>query len=310
MMEAGFDVALHDALEQSLGFALKPLERLDGEINLNFKAVRTTDGLTFAVKCSPPAKHAAFAALCGQLKALEGAKAARRLFPAALRQFRGYDILCLSWCDGERLFPDRLTDAQMEALADDYLGFSSALQRAQPSCPPDDCVAMRRRALETCCGIWSRGLRRLLERELTEEGVRLRPEKTRLIHGDMHHGNFLFKNGRVSGFFDFENVTCGYPAEDLVRYFVCASEHLRWYEQHRKRRILRLFRIAVARLPYPADEWETALNRLLVSKIARKALNCGLGFLMSANLLFRARYYRAMKRVAAEVRETARGDLV
>ena len=300
MMEPGFDVALHDALEQALGFPLKPLERLDGVINLNFRAVRTTDGLTFAVKCSPPEKRAAFAALCGHLAALEGTKAARRLFPDALAQFRGYDILFLSWCDGERLFPDRLTDGQMTALADDYLDFSRALQRTQPSCPPDDCITMRRFALGKCRGVWSCGVRRLLERELTEEGVRLRPEKTRLIHGDLHHGNFLFKDGRVSGFFDFENVTRGYPAEDFVRYFICAAEHLRWYEQHRKRRILRLFRTAVARLGYPADEWETALNRLLVSKIARKAANRGLGFLMSANLLCRARYYLALKRAAAE----------
>ena len=295
MMEPGFDLALHDALEQSLGFPLKPLERLDGEINLNFRAVRTTDGLTFAVKCSPPEKHAAFAVLCGHLAALEGTKAVRRLFPDALAQFRGYDILFLSWCDGERLFPDRLTDGQMAELVDDYLAFSAALQRTEASCPPDDCAAMRRLALGTCRGFWSRGIRRLLERELTEEDVRLRPEKARLIHGDLHHGNFLFKDGRVSGFFDFENVTRGYPAEDLVRYFVCASEHLRWYEQHRKRRILRLFRIAVARLKYPADEWETALNRLLVCKIARKAADRGLGFRMSVNLLFRARYYRALK---------------
>ena len=300
MMEPGFDLALHDELERSLGFPLQPLERLDGEINLNFKAVRATDGMTFAVKCSPQEKHAAFAVLCGYFAALEGTKAARRLFPDALAQFRGYDVLCLSWCDGERLFPDRLTDEQMEALADDYLVFSAALQRTEPSCLPDDCVAMRRLALGRCRGFWSRGVRRLLERELTEESVRFDPEKTRLIHGDLHHGNFLFKDGRVRGFFDFENVTEGYPAEDLVRYFVCASEHLRWYEQHRKLRILRLFRIAVMRLGYPADEWGTALNRLLISKIARKAADRGLGFLMTVNLLFRARYYRMMKRAAAE----------
>ena len=295
MMEPGFDLALHDALEQSLGFSLKPLERLDGEINLNFRAVRATDGLTFAVKCSPPEKHAAFAVLCGHLAALEGTKAARRLFPGVLDSFRGYDVLCLSWCDGERLFPDRLTDGQMAELADDYLAFSTALQRTQSSCPPDDCVAMRRFALGKCRGFWSRGIRRLLEQELTEEGVGLRPEKTRLIHGDLHHGNFLFKDGRVSGFFDFENVTYGYPAEDLIRYFVCASEHLRWYEQHRKRRILRLFRVVVMRLKYPVDEWETAINRLLVGKIARKAADRGLGFWMSVNLLYRSRYYRELK---------------
>lgn len=309
-MEVGFDIALHDALEQALGFSLKPLERLDGEINLNFKAVRALDGLMFAVKCSPPKKHAVFESLCGHLKALEGTKAAQRLFPNALHQFRGYDILFLSWCDGKRLFPDHLTDEQMIALADDYLNFSKALQQTKPFCPPDDCVAMRRLALGKCRGFWSRGIRRLLERELTEDAVCLRQEKTRLIHGDLHHGNFLFKNGRVSGFFDFENITQGYPAEDFVRYFVCASEHLHWYEQHRKLRILKLFRIAVTRLRYPADEWETALNRLFVSKIARKAVNHGLGFWMSVNLLFRARYYWTMKKIVTEVSEATENYLI
>ena len=192
------------------------------------------------------------------------------------------------------------------AILDSVEGFSDAALWKTP----DDCAAMRRLALGRCRGFWSRGIRRLLERELTEDGVRLRSEKTRLIHGDLHHGNFLFKDGCVSGFFDFENVTQGYPAEDLIRYFVCASEHLRWYEQHRKLRILDLFRIAVARLPYPADEWATALNRLLVLKIARKAADRGLGFLMSVNLLFRARYYRTLKRVAAETRAKLGADLV
>lgn len=300
MTESGFAQDLKTALEKAVGFELLPLKRLDGTLTLNFKAVRASDGFAFAVKCSPPERHGSFESLARNFEALDGAKTARRIFPEALRKFGDYDVLCLSWCEGVRLFPDRLTDAQMESLVDDYLDFSAALQHARPSCPPDDCAAARRKALAGCRSRWSAGIRRMLECELTESAVTLRPGLTRLIHGDLHHGNFLFRDGRVSGFFDFENITRGYPAEDMIRYFVCASEHLRWYEQHRKRRILRLFRIVVRRMPYGLAEWNAALDRLLVSKIARKVSDSGLGLLMSANLLFRARYYRAMKRIAAE----------
>lgn len=301
MTDSGFASELKAALEKAVGFEMLPLERLDGTLTLNFKAVRASDGFAFAVKCSPPDRHESFEALVRNFEALDGAKAARRIFPEALGKFGDYDVLCLSWCEGVRLFPDRLTDAQMELLADDYLDFSAALQHARPSCPPDDCAEARRKALAGCRSRWAAGIRRMLECELTESAVTLRPGLVRLIHGDLHHGNFLFRDGRVSGFFDFENITRGYPAEDLIRYFVCASEHLRWYEQYRKRRILRLFRIVVGRMPYGLAEWETALDRLLVSKIARKVSGRGLGFLMSVNLLFRAHYYRVMKRHAAEV---------
>lgn len=37
-------------LERSLGFELKSLERLDGAAALNFKAVRASDGMTFAAR--------------------------------------------------------------------------------------------------------------------------------------------------------------------------------------------------------------------------------------------------------------------
>lgn len=292
---------LKGALERSFGFAIRSLVQLDGRMTLNFKAVRASDGLPFVVKCVPPAKRASYDHTQFQLKALAGTKAVARLFPDGLCRFDGYDVMYLSWCEGERLFPDELTDTQADLLLTDYLSFSAVLQRSRPNIPPDDIVGMRQRTLPYCRGLWAKRIRRLLETELKADRLALRPELTRIIHGDFHHGNFLFKDGRVSGFFDFENVTLGYPTEDLIRYVVCASEHLRWYEQYRKRRILEIFRRMVERAPYSATEWETAINRLLMSKIARKAENYGLGFWMMCNLIFRMRYYRVMKRIVSDV---------
>ena len=296
MMEPGFDLALHEALEQSLGFALKPLERLDGEINLNFRAVRATDGLAFAVKCSPPEKCAAFAALCGHLAALEGTKAARRLFPDALARFRNYDVLCLSWCDGVRLFPDRLTDSQMEALADDYLEFSTAMQSSTDLAPLDPVLDWRQKTLDQCTGVWGGVLRRMIERELPVEGVTYDPKRLKVIHGDFHHGNFLFVDHRVAGYFDFEEFRPGYPAEDLVRYVTVCSEHLHFHELYRLKRLLAAFRLLVRQAPYGKDEWHVAVNAMLLYR-TEKYIRRGLGLLQVIRLNLRFRFYRAMSSI-------------
>jgi len=290
---------LKDELERKLGFRLRELTRLDGASALNFKAVRESDGLAFAVKCSPPERQTMFEHLVRHLAEMAGTKATRRLFGRECPPvFRGFNVICLSWCDGVRLFPDALTSAQFHAFLDDYQAFSSAMQKATLIVPPDPIDRWRREALDACRGFRARWLRRFIERELPMEATAYRPGRLRVIHGDFHHGNFLFVDGRVSGFFDLEEFCGGYPADDIVRYLVCAAEHLKWYEQGRKARMLERFKAAVEHLPYPADDWVTAINGLLVRKIFRKVRPDGAGLLQSVNLLFRARFYRALKRIA------------
>lgn len=296
-VEGDFPVALKEALERSLGFKLKPLERLDGNIALNFKAVRASDDFLFAVKCSPPERHEAFVRLLTHLEELKGTKAVSRIFPDGLPKFRDYDVVCLSWCAGERLFPDRLSDSEMATFVDDYLAFSAALQKTSLILPHDPLLDWRAFVLSRCTTWASRGIRRFVERVLTEEGLSYRPALLKTVHGDLHHGNFLFADGRVAGYFDLEDLCQGYPTDDLVRYFVCASEHLRWYEQHRKRRILKLFEQVVRHVPYSSHEWEISLNGLLMRKIFSKVESGRFGWWQTVNLLFRARYYRKLKRI-------------
>lgn len=300
MMTAEFSEELRAALTSALGFPIAPLEQLDGRTTLNFKAVRETDGFTFAVKCVPPGKRESFMRIARYLDALGdgGGRISARLFAERFNSFREYDVMCLSWCDGVRLFPDRLSETQVKALVDDYLELSVAMQRVCPEGSRIDYPAMRRRAIADCGGVWAGGVRRILEMELTEDRVADHPELLKVIHGDMHHGNFLFCGGGVAGFLDFECITEGYPSEDLIRYFVCASEHLRWYGQHRKRRILKLFGVAVERSPFSREEWTAAIDRALLDKIAHKVKGRGCGFLMAVNLLFRAKYYRKLRQVA------------
>ena len=302
-MKQGFDtVELKESLEGALGFELSSLVRLDGASALNFRAVRASDGLVFAVKCSPKSRQVMFDHLVCHLRETEGTKAVRRLFAESCPStFRGCNVICLSWCEGLRRFPDQLTESQLLAFLDEYLAFSAAMQRATGILPHDPTLAWRAQALENCRGFWGERLRRLIERELPESSVTYRREMLKVIHGDFHHGNFLFVDGRLNGFFDLEEFCEGYPADDSIRYFVCAAEHLRWYGRLRLGRILDRFAAAVRHLPYSLVEWETAIDCLLLRKLYMKTRDGRVGFAQTVNLLFRARLYRRLRQIVREV---------
>lgn len=297
---------LQAELERSLGFRLKSLTRLDGASALNFKAVRETDGYAFAVKCSPTSRKEAFEGLVQHLEELKGTKAVRRVFeretPAT---FRGYNVICLSWCQGKRLFPDQLSFEELIRFLDDYVAFSAAMQKTSRISPCEPTLMWRTRSLEACHGIFGGWLRRILEEELPESEVSYRKGRMSVVHGDFHHGNFLFAGGSVSGFFDLEEFCFGYPTDDIIRYFVCAAEHLNFYEQHRTFRILRRFEETVRHLPYSRMEWRVAIKGLLLRKIYGKVFPCGLNFWKAVDIAYRRCFYLKLLRIvtAADIPE-------
>lgn len=289
---------LQAELERSLGFRLKSLTRLDGASSVNFKAVRESDGYAFAVKCSPPERQTAFEGLVQHLRELKGTKAVCRVFEQeAPSTFRGYNVICLEWCVGRRLFPDQMSSDELIRFLDDYMAFSAAMQKTSQIAPCEPTKRWRAQALVACHGLFSGWLRRILEEELPEVSVSYRKDGLSVVHGDFHHGNFLFVDGSVSGFFDLEEFCFGYPADDIVRYFVCATEHLNFYEQHRKRRILRRFEEAVRHLPYSRMEWRVAIKSLLLRKIYGKVFPGGLNFWKAVNIAYRMSFYHKLLRI-------------
>ena len=294
-----FDISeLKAELERSLGFALRPLKRLGGASSFNFKAVRAGDGMPFAVKCSPPERREMFARLERHLLDTRGTKAVVRLFERECPpSFRGCDLVCLSWSAGVQMFPDELTDGQFIAFLDDYRDFSAVMQRASMIGPPDPIDAWRREAAANCRGLFGRRVRAMMDRTMPEDAVRYRPERLKVVHGDFHHGNFLFVDGRLDGILDLEEFCQGYPADDIVRYCVCAAEHLKWHERARRRRILARFAQAVGYLGYRKEEWIAAINGLFVRKICAKTARHGVGPVQMVNLLFRSRFYESMRKV-------------
>lgn len=270
-MKAAFKTSeLKAELERTLGFRLRTLERLTCVNALNFRAVREPDGFVFAVKCLPLSRQRTFERLVRHLDELAGTKAAARIFRKECPPvFRGFNVICLSWCAGERIYPDKLTEAQLKAFLDDYLEFADALQRTTLVLPPFPIAEWRRVALAKCTGFWGRCLKSRVETAHKAESD-WRPERLRVIHGDLHPGNLQFLDGRVSGFIDLEGFLYGYPAQDIMRYFVFAAEHLPWFAWRRRRRLRARFALVLRHLPYPAEEWSTAINECWLGKIWKK----------------------------------------
>ena len=308
-MKQPFETAeLKAELERSLGFALRSFERLDGASAFNFKAVREADGFTFAVKCSPLAKQDLFDRYVRHITELKGTKTVERLFERECPPtFGGCNVVCTSWCAGERVFPDKLTDGQFVAFLDDFREFSAALQKTTLILPEWPILEWRETALGKDKGLGGKILRKLIL-EMPLEDLCHRPELLKVIHSDFHYGNFLFADGRVAGYMDLEEFCLGYPPDDLLRYFCCAAEHLRWYEQRRKRRMLALFALAVRHMSYSRHEWRTAINARYMNRVfmnTHERKRIGLG--TALNLAFRAMFYRKLRRIVAE--EPGEGDL-
>ena len=257
----------------------------------NFAAV-TASGRRLLVKCAAPpsARRIDYAAhFIRHLEELKGTRAVQLAHgPFA---WNGRRVIVLAWCAGRRVMPDRLTAAQEAELVAAYGEFAASLQRCTLILPPRDNAAVRAEAMRLMSGRACAGLRRYLDRELPAAALAYDPARLKVIHGDLHHGNFHFDGARMTGFMDLEDFRYGYPADDWARYILCAAEHLHWFDRAGRRRLGALFRRL---LPLaPADEWRAAVGGLLVRKMWRRfQTKKGAKWWLAVNLRFRLGYYR------------------
>lgn len=290
---------LQAELERSLGFAIRSFRQLKSVNSLNFKAVRDADGFVFTVKCIPEWRRLGYDFIVRHLAELKGTLTPQRVFERECPpEFGGFHLVCLSWCEGTALFPDRLSREQLMVFLDDYLVFSRALQRTTGHVPPYPVVTWRADALAKCARGWGRLLLPRIE-ECGEGESAWRPELIRITHGDLHPGNFAFRDGRVSGFFDIEGLTRGYPAWDIVRYFTFSIDHLKFFERRRRRRTLDLFAEAVRHLPYSREEWIVSINATWLEQVYKKLDKPKVGLIQVLHLRLHARLYRELRKIVA-----------
>ncbi len=267
----------------------------------NYRVVMA-DGTKFLVKCVPQKKagtdtfHARF---LPNLQALASSPEAVKCVGGPW-DFQGHTVIVLSWCAGGRIMPDRLTAHQQENLIQAYARFSEAMQQSPVALPVRDLQAERTRALSELDRWGCRGLRSFIQSEVPSASLAYDPQRLKVIHGDLHHGNFHFEGERVAGFMDFEEFRLGYATDDWMRYVIVAAEHLHWFDRAGRRRLLDLFSRL---LPCaPADEWRLAIMAFLTHKIYRrftKKRNVLIKIWWAQKIRFRLGFYRALlKRLA------------
>ena len=290
-----FDTAqLKSFLEERLGRGLRRFEMItDCSRPQNFLC-ETSDGERLAVKCVPPEKTTIkyFEHFLVHLQELKGSRAIE--IAGGPWMFGDCKVVAMKWAYGVRVMPNDLTAAQEAELVKAYGEFSDAMQRTTLTIPPRDNEAVRRHVEGHLSG-WGCGfLRRFLAEELTPEAMAYDKSRLKVIHGDFHHGNFYFDGDRITGFMDLEDFRWGYPADDWMRYVVCAAEHLHWYDFAGRRKLLALFGRL---LPLaPADEWRESVAGLLIRKLDRRFAikKKGPKAWLALNMRFRIGFYRSL----------------
>ena len=284
-------------LERTLQFGIRSLERMICVNSVNFRATRAGDGFVFTVKCLPDWRKDGYDAIARHVRELEGAKTVRRLFAKECPQsFRGWHLLCLTWCAGAQVFPDALTAGQFRAFLDDYQELSKALQHVTVVLSPYPTRQWRAEALAGCAGPFGRWLRRLIE-EIPENLSGFEKARLKVTHGDLHPGNVVFDRGVVTGFLDVEAPVWGYPAWDIVRYFSFALTKTSPFSVIRRRRMWARFAEAVRHLPYAREEWIVSINATWFEQLWKKNGRGRIGAFDTLRLAMRAQQYRRMRQV-------------
>lgn len=290
------DTAVLRAIEEGYGVSVRTLEALDGHAHsFNFRA-KTADGDVFEVKCFPAANEERFKSLLVHTAPSDNPLAATRLFGGKVVEFGSWKVVALRWIPGEERGPDELSVAELDAFLAAYAEFLSRLSDNGAVLPARDGLALKRTLLERLRGGNAPGIVRELE-AMSDDTLTLAPERMRIIHGDLHSGNFRFKDGAVSGFFDLEELRFGTPTEDLVRYVVCREEHRKWYDLRGQQKLLAAFRRILARTSYSRAEWMFAIDGCLLRKLAKKVKSNYLPLWRRINLCARLGFYHALRHV-------------
>lgn len=266
--------------------------------SLNFR-VETEDGEVFAAKCFPSARRRMFARLEAHCASLRGASVPHSLFGGRTVEFGRWSVLAFKWIPGEGRMPADLTDGDRREFISAYGAFLDALSDDGQILPLRDYAAMKADVLAFLSDGGAPEIAREL-RAMPPASMSLPADKVRIVHGDLHWRNFHFDGGRVSGFLDVEELRFGTPAEDFVRYVVCAAEHLPWHALAARRRTLETFAAFVRETGLSHGEWTFAIDGSLIRKLHRKVDAPRPGIAVRLNMLWRFRFYRRLRSIVDE----------
>ena len=290
---------LAKAIEAGFGVAVRATRRLPGHAHsFNFR-IEADGGLVFVAKCLPTQHLEARRRLCAHLDSLRNSGTVKMMFGGRTATIGGWTVLCISWVDGESRPPQEITDSELDS-------FIAAHERnCRTACddgyilPVRDGLAAKRALLAKLDKKRDADIVREL-RLMSDESLVLKPSSVRIIHGDCHWENMRFKDGRLNGFLDVEELRFGTPAEDYVRYIACSEEHLRWWNSWRSGQIVSAFRRILARTSLTRNEWLFAINGYLLRKISKKTKAGRMSLPQRLGMRWRFRFYHILRDIVIE----------
>ena len=223
------------------------------------------------------------------LKAIGDCGFFSRFLTDAPIEFNGSAVFVMEWREAKTVFPEDMTERQIESFVAGCVKLTAALQRAggalgithRSSDPlrgglrpadspanltPDELFEnilqyVRRHPFA------GRLLKRLTEIPAAERTFGSRPLS--VIHGDFHSKNFGFAGDELTAVFDFDKLTEGLSCSDLVN-ALCERFSCFHLSRAARLRLTDVSRRIVACVPWPREELVIACNIVRLQFAARR----------------------------------------
>lgn len=197
-----------------------------------------------------------------------------RFLTDALIEFDGSAVFVMEWRESKTVFPEDMTERQIESFVAGCVKLSAVLQRARgvlgitspANLAPDELFEnilqyVRRHPFA------GRLLKRLTEIPEAERTYGTRPWA--VCHGDFHAKNFGFAGDELAAVFDFDKLTEGLCCSDLVN-ALCERFSCFHLSRVARLRLKDVSRRIVARVPWPREELVIACNVIRLQFAARR----------------------------------------
>lgn len=173
-------------------------------------------------------------------------------------EYSGSAVFVMEWRESKIVFPEDMTERQIESFIAGCARMFAALQQARGA------LGITPPTLETPEGLYGDLLQYASRHSLAGrllKGLVEIPEARRtygtrprvVCHGDFHAKNFGFVGGEFAAVYDFDKLTEGLGCSDLVN-ALCERFSCFHLSRAARRRLCDVTRRIVTRVPWPRDE--------------------------------------------------------
>ena len=210
------------------------------------------------------------------LKAIGDCEFFSRFLTDAPIEFNGSAVFVMEWREAETVFPEDMTERQIESFVAGCVKLGEVLELVRVSAGRGD----RDGTENTPEGLFENILQyvrrhpvagRLLKRltEIPEAERTYGTHPLAVIHGDFHAKNFGFAGDELTAVFDFDKLTEGLSCSDLVN-ALCERFSCFHLSRAARLRLTDVSRRIVACVPWPREELVIACNIVRLQFAARR----------------------------------------